>query len=133
MRSVVLDTNIIVSAILSPKGVCSKIMGLVFDGEMQAYYCVDILTEYKDVLFRSSLALNVEKRKLFFEIIREAGTLIEPTVSDIKLPDESDRIFYDTAKGSGAILVTGNIKHYPSEPFIMTPAEFMRKAGFLAS
>jgi putative PIN family toxin of toxin-antitoxin system len=127
MRRVVLDTNVIVSAILSPKGLCSKIMDLVFDDKIQTCYSVDILAEYKDVLFRASLDLNGEKRKLFFEIMREAGTIIWPTASDIKLPDESDRIFYDTAKESGAILITGNIKHYPSESFIMTPAEFMRK------
>ena len=53
------------------------------------------------------------------------GALIEPTISTIPLPDESDRIFYDTAKDSGAILVTGNIKHYRDESFIMTPADFM--------
>jgi len=46
--------------------------------------------------------------------------------SNIPMPDESDRIFYDTAKQSGSILITGNTKHFPDEPFIMTPAEFMR-------
>jgi len=43
------------------------------------------------------------------------------------MSDESDRVFYDTAKTIGAILVTGNIKHYPDEPLIMTPAVFMKK------
>jgi len=124
MTKIVLDTNVIVSAILSPKGACSKIMDLVFAGEMQACYSADILAEYKDVLFRSTLDLNSEKRKEFFEVIQKAGTLIEPAVSDMKLPDESDRTFYDTAKESGAILITGNVKHYPVEPFIMTPSEF---------
>ena len=41
------------------------------------------------------------------------------------MPDETDRIFYDTAKASGAILITGNLKHFPSEPFIMKSAEFL--------
>jgi len=44
---------------------------------------------------------------------------------DISLPDESDRIFYDTACESKAILITGNKKHYPDEEFIMTPADFL--------
>ena len=129
MTSVVLDTNVIVAAILAPTGICSKITNLVFDGEIQTYYSNGILAEYRDVLFRASLDLNRENRKLFFEIIRETGILIEPAASNIKLPDESDRIFYDTAKESRAILITGNIKHYPSASFIMTPAEFMRKYG----
>jgi len=41
------------------------------------------------------------------------------------MTDETDRVFYDTAKASGAILITGNIRHYPAMPFIMTPADFL--------
>jgi hypothetical protein len=40
---------------------------------------------------------------------------------------EDDRIFYDTAKHSGSILVTGNLKHYPKEAFILAPTEFLAK------
>jgi hypothetical protein len=50
------------------------------------------------------------------------GTDESPT----PLPDESDRKFYDTAKYCGAFLITGNIKHFPQEPFIITPAEFLK-------
>jgi len=51
--------------------------------------------------------------------------LTETTASNIPLPDESDRIFYDTAKENGTILITGNTKHYPNEAFIVTPANFL--------
>ena len=39
--------------------------------------------------------------------------------------DESDRIFYDTAKESKSILISGNLKHFPNEEFIMLPADFL--------
>jgi hypothetical protein len=42
----------------------------------------------------------------------------------MKLPDESDRKFYDAAKACHAILITGNQKHFPKENFIVSPAEF---------
>jgi predicted nucleic acid-binding protein len=45
------------------------------------------------------------------------------------MKDETDRKFYDTAKSSSATLITGNMKHYPAEPFIMTPADFIE--GFM--
>ena len=32
---------------------------------------------------------------------------------------------YDTAIASGAVLVTGNKKHYPEEPIILSPTEFL--------
>jgi len=51
--------------------------------------------------------------------------LIEPPKSDILFNHEPDRIFYDTAKASGSILITGNIRHYPTEPFIMTPSDLL--------
>ena len=52
------------------------------------------------------------------------GTLIEPVVSNIYLPHEPDRVFYDAAKTAEAILITGNIKHFPKESFVMTPPDF---------
>jgi hypothetical protein len=44
------------------------------------------------------------------------------------MPDETDRKFYDVASACGALLITGNLKHYPSEPFIISPAGFL--AGY---
>ena len=41
--------------------------------------------------------------------------------------DADDRIFYDAAKDNEAFLITGNTKHYPDEPFILTPAQFLEK------
>jgi hypothetical protein len=41
------------------------------------------------------------------------------------MPDEDDRVFYDTAKTAGAYLIPGNTKHFPQEPFILTPAQFL--------
>ena len=38
---------------------------------------------------------------------------------------DSDRAIALKAKESGAILVTGNTKHYPTESFIMTPSDFL--------
>lgn len=126
---VVIDTNVVVSAFLSPHGNPAKVLALFFKGELQTYYSGDILAEYEDVLSRPVLKIEPEKIKRFFEIIRETATLLEPITSDIDLPDESDRIFYDTAKKSGAVLITGNIKHYPAEDFVMTPNQFSEVIG----
>jgi hypothetical protein len=49
-------------------------------------------------------------------------------VSQVNLPDEADRKLYDVAEAAGAILVTGNKKHYPDEPFTKDPAEFMAES-----
>ena len=59
--------------------------------------------------------------------IQEFGKAVTPEKSDILMIDETDRVFYDTAVSSGAILITGNKKDYSNEPFILTPAEFLHK------
>jgi putative PIN family toxin of toxin-antitoxin system len=125
MQRVVVDSNIVVSSTISTTGKPAAIMNLCFSGNLQVYYTVDILDEYKRVLSYDKLKIDKETQEAIISAIKEVGTLIEPLTSTMYLPDESDRIFYDTAKASDAILITGNMKHYPTEPFIMTPADFL--------
>jgi hypothetical protein len=53
------------------------------------------------------------------------GYSLAVTPSDIPLPDETDRKFYDIAKAAGAALITGNTRHYPDDPLVTTPAAFL--------
>jgi putative PIN family toxin of toxin-antitoxin system len=127
MLKIVLDTNVIISAALSPTGNCEKIINTIDDNEeIQLFYSADILAEYEKVLSRKHLRINLIKQTAYIEAIKNAGIEIEPAVSDISLPDETDRIFYDAAHDVGAILITGNKRHYPDEDFIMSPAEFLQ-------
>jgi len=125
-KNVVLDTNILVSAAISPNGNPAKSIEFLRNNEdIQVYYSREILAEYEEVLSRPQLNISAgTKTRIISSVISDA-TLIAPAASTIKLPDESDRIFYDAAKKSSAILVTGNGKHYPAEKFIMTPAQFV--------
>ena len=125
MKRVVLDTNVLVSANLTSGGIPAKIMNLVADREIQLFYCPEILDEYKRVLAYEKLDIPATAQSKAIEGIRKLGESIEPTISTIPLVDETDRAFYDTAKESDAILVTGNIKHFPNEAFIITPADFL--------
>jgi len=125
MIKVVLDTNVVVSALMSPAGNPARILDMIFNGIIQVYHSESILFEYKDVLTRPSLKILPEKANRFFEIVCEIGTSVELIISTVQLPHENDRAFYDTARRCAAILITGNIKHYPAEDFIMTPREFL--------
>ena len=48
---------------------------------------------------------------------------------DIELPDPKDSVFYEVVmeerKEEDAYLVTGNIKHFPEKPFIVTPRQML--------
>jgi len=123
---VVIDTNVIISSVLSPKGNPAEIMQLFDMDKLQLIYTDDILAEYKRVLGYKRLNIEESTQSDLIGSLQARGTLIaEPPASAMPLPDESDRKFYDTAKVSGATLITGNLKHYPDEPFVKSPTDFL--------
>ena len=126
MIKIVIDTNVIVSAIINPDGPPSQLMALVLSNKFQVCYCSEIIEEYKDVLLRPKFGFNPRAVMQMLDSISSSGIFVDPAPSTIALPDKKDRVFYDTAIVTGAYLITGNIKHYPAEPFIMLPTDFLR-------
>ena len=130
---VVLDTNILVSAFLSPKGQPAQILYKMrwrpTQGTfLRVYYNQEILNEYDEVLSRSRFKFEAtpEERRFVLNVLKDNGILCNIAVSSVfPMKDESDRVFYDVAKAAGAFLITGNKKHYPDESFIVTPRDFI--------
>ena len=125
----VLDTNIIISAFINPAGNPSQILKMILNRRADFYYNSAIVSEYENVMRRAKFSgkININNIQRFIDLLRNIGTSYDPIPSKIKLADESDRVFYDTAKGSGSFLITGNIKHYPRELFIVSPADFIKR------
>jgi putative PIN family toxin of toxin-antitoxin system len=124
MRRVVLDTNILVSALLKPASKPAEIIRAMAMQKILVFYSQAIFTEYEAVLPRAKFGFAAADISYLLRLFRLQGVLLKPGSGARPLPDESDRIFYDTAKVAGAYLVTGNIKHYPRVAFIVTPAAF---------
>jgi putative PIN family toxin of toxin-antitoxin system len=127
----VLDTNVIVSAFITAAGKPAIIMRMILERKFDLCYNSIILAEYEGVTSRVKFAKNIDQRnvKRFIDIITAIGISCVPGPSSIPLIDETDRIFYDTAKSSGSLLITGNIKHFPNESFIMHPSDFLHVYG----
>ena len=125
MIKIVVDTNVLISSVLSSEGKPSKIMSLVSTKKVQFFYSPEILDEYKRVLAYEKLSILPHLQTETILKIITTGTLVTSTISKIKLLDEDDRVFYDVAKGNDAILITGNIKHYPTDSAVMTPSDFL--------
>jgi putative PIN family toxin of toxin-antitoxin system len=123
--AVVIDTNVLVSALIVAGSLPARIINLVKNRTVQTRYCDAILAEYTAVLSRPKFKFRTEDiRNLVSGIVR-AGFPVNAVPSTFPMPDESDRKFYDVAKSCGAILITGNTRHYPDEPFILTPDGFI--------
>ena len=125
MTPVVLDTNILVSAFWTESGKAAKIVHMFAEEQLRLFYDAQIMTEYSAVLRRAKFAFGKIKIDELLRSIRNDGILVAVTPSEAAFTDESDRKFYDAAKACGAVLITGNLKHYPDEPFIKTAAEFL--------
>ena len=121
----VLDTNILVSALWTPAGNASAIINLILSDRVIPCFDQNILNEYRLVLSRPRLSFpNGQVDELLTEIINR-GLSVTIIPSAFTLPDEADRKFYDTAKYCEAYLITGNIRHYPRDPLIISPARFL--------
>ena len=125
MPRVVTDTNVLVSALLSPLGNPAKIHKMFLAGLLTLVYSSEILDEYQNVLSRPRLKIPENEIEIVFSAMKQYGERIKPLPSTDEMIDESDRIFYDAAKSAGAYLITGNMRHYPQASFILTPKDFL--------
>jgi putative PIN family toxin of toxin-antitoxin system len=122
---VVLDTNILVSSLLTD-GPPSIIVDLIANGKIIPFYSNPILQEYWEVLSRKKFSFDsLQVTRLINDIVRTGIAVECKQLSKNKKINEDDRIFYDAAVEAMAFLITGNIKHFPKESFIVTPAQFL--------
>lgn len=125
----VLDTNVLVSAFLNRSSVPAQVLVEAIDGRIIPLYNDEILAEYEDVLHRKKFSFTARDVRDMMETIQERGVYVEAGPVDAVLPDLDDVVFYavvmEKRKDGAAYLVTGNLKHFPNEPFIVTPKEMM--------
>ncbi|MCL2139754.1 MAG: putative toxin-antitoxin system toxin component, PIN family, partial [Treponema sp.] len=125
---VVIDTNVLVSALLSTNGIPAKILALVLNGKLKILYDNRIIFEYGDVLSRKEFEFDREMTDELLTYVKNDGEYINAEFIQLPFNDEADRKFYEVYKSSEAqYLITGNIKHFPKETFIINPADFLRR------
>jgi putative PIN family toxin of toxin-antitoxin system len=125
VQKVVLDTNILVSSLWTPIGNPATIVGLILSGKIIPYFDHRIMAEYRTVLRRPKLSFPDNDVDILLAEIEHYGLSVVVKHSFIPMADETDRKFFDVAKAYEAFLITGNGKHYPEDPLVMTPAEFI--------
>lgn len=125
----VIDTNIIVSALLSPNGAACKVLSDVLDGKYQVFVSAEIFQEYSDVLHRKKFGFDEDIIAYLLGWFRNNAIWVEATESDVQMPDEKDRVFFDVAKCCRARLLTGNIKHYPVDELVTALKELVPPKG----
>ena len=124
----VIDTNVIISALLSrhQDSATVKILDFLYDRTIIPVYNDDVLKEYSNVLQRPKFDFPDDVIKATLEAIKKGGLKSDRVASDEQLPDPKDIVFYEVALSKeDSFLVTGNLKHFPREPFVVSPAEMV--------
>jgi len=124
----VIDTNVLVSALITknPEAATAKVVRLLLEQEFVPLYDADIIAEYEDVLHRSKFSILKETAEALISFIVENGIESSRVNFAESMPDEDDRVFYEVSLSQeDSFLVTGNLKHYPSSPRVITPAQFL--------
>ena len=125
---IVIDTNVIVSALINSNGMPGKILASVLGGRIKILYDNRIIFEYIDVLSRKNFGFNEEIINDMIDYFKNDGEFINSEYSNVMFIDETDKKFYEVFKsGEAEYLITGNIKHFPKENGIIIPKEFIEK------
>ena len=124
----VIDTNVLVSALITknPEAATAKVVRLLLEQEFVPLYDADIIAEYENVLHRSKFPILKETADALISFIIENGIESSRVDFEESMPDEDDRVFYEVSLSQDdSFLVTGNLKHYPMSPRVITPSDFV--------
>ena len=131
---VVLDTNVLVSALLSPFGPPARVPDPALGGEIRLAYDDRVMAEYREVLARPKFGFSPEDVADVLAFLEGDGEPVTALPLSCELPDAGDLPSLEVAAHAKAILVTGNTAHYPASVrgavSVLTPAEPLnRRSG----
>ncbi len=128
----VFDTNVLVSAMIThnANSATVKVVEAIGEGKIVPLYNDEIVAEYDEVLCRAKFGLLRIKVKRLITTLKSKGVNSDRVASGETFSDASDAVFYEVALSKeDAYLVTGNIKHFPVSPIVVTPAEMVEILG----
>ncbi len=126
----VVDTNVLVSALLaSLKNRATpplQIIDCLLDETIIPVYNDEILSEYREVLHRKKFDFSDDAIDNLMNAIISLGVYSDRIPATDECDDPKDIVFYEvTLSLDDAYLITGNIKHFPSKPFVVTPTQML--------
>ena len=125
----VLDTNVLVSAMLKTGSVPGRVLAEALNGDIIPVLNDGIIAEYEDVLNRPKFRFDKRAVKVFLDELKRRAVYTDAGLIEDEIPDQKDVVFYavlmEKRKEEDAYLVTGNLKHFPIRTYIVTPREML--------
>ncbi|MFH1706505.1 MAG: PIN domain-containing protein [Planctomycetota bacterium] len=127
----VIDTNVLVSGLLSPYAASGEVVRMLVAGTIQPCLDARLICEYADVLNRPRFKFPPDAVGDLLEYFRHTGIFAAGSPLPSPLPDSDDEPFLEVALGAGAeYLITWNTKHFPPrirKVEVLTPGLFLKK------
>lgn len=115
MIRLVLDTNVVVSAVINGSGFEAQVLDIALAGRVASFVTEAILLEYEEVLSRPKFGFMRADVDAVMRLIRMRATLVHPKRRVRVSSDEEDNRFLECAAEARAdFLVTGNLRHFPA-------------------
>jgi putative PIN family toxin of toxin-antitoxin system len=134
MLTLVMDTNVLFSTLLSPHGAPASVLRLVVNGAARIAFDERIMQENRDVLKRPDFPFKDAEIDVLVGYLEEVGLRVTPTPLNIRLVYPDDLPFVEVALSVQAdCIVTGNKKHFQAAHdrgvTVFSPAELMERSG----
>ena len=138
---IVVDTNVFVSALMSPQGASREIIRRCLQQRLRPCLSLALFSEYRDLLARSGLfdncLLDAAERQALFEALMSVSRMSEIYyLWRPNLPDEADNHVVELAVAAGAeAIVTHNRSDFERSQLrfpnirICTPAQLLKEAN----
>ncbi|MBI4698498.1 MAG: putative toxin-antitoxin system toxin component, PIN family [Nitrospirae bacterium] len=128
---VVVDTNVLISALITPFGNAARILDLALSGELLVIFDDRIISEFRDVLLRPKFDFEKSDVEELLSFIEDEGIKVTAIPLNEKLIDEDDLPFIEAANtGMADALITGNKRHFKGKSVkkikVMSPDEFLK-------
>jgi putative PIN family toxin of toxin-antitoxin system len=129
---VVIDTNVLVSGLLSAYSSSGEIVRMLAAGSIELLYDARIVSEYEDVLKRPKFSFDKDRAEDIIDYIRNFGVPVSAAPLARRLHHADDEPFLEVAiSGKAECLITGNIAHFPgkqgSPMTVLTPRQFINR------
>lgn len=133
---VVVDTGILVSALIRPKGAIGDVLHSLRDGRFAAIYSTPMMLEVTEVLGRPKIQekyhVQPDDMEALINLVRLRGELVIPKKIITACRDPKDNKFLEAAlAGEADAIVTGDDDLLVLHPFegveILRPAELLER------
>jgi len=116
MIRAVIDTNVLVSALISPSGNEALLLLAVKQGLVRPCFSPAVLNEYSEVLARPKFAFSPNEIAALIDMLRREGDLLHTApLSGISPDPTDDKVMACALMAQADFVVTGNKRDFPRD------------------